>query len=391
MGCWLRTWRRYLKKTTQNVPPMTFIQADSRGAMTVNTQNKIFSQMGDTNKAYLHKYFESGKKYNIINAQFTLHYYLSDEESWNNFCESINNHIEDGGYFLVTCFDGQLIQKLLENKSSLTFDYTDNKGVNNTFVKITKKYNDDDKTQHIGLGIGVYNSTISSNGKPVTEYLVQPDFLIDSLNKKCGLSLVEGDSFYNIYNLYKGYIVNPDEAVIDAIGKKRYEKVKEFFEVMDPATSNKYDREIIESVKASFKFTMLNKYYIFRKGHHSAPSRIQSINHEFDIGNMMTYHMLGKNLYVDPIMNNDRINDLYHSIKEKYSVQKPTVYLVSYKSKNNYTFAPIKKGSSKISVIIYKTPNKKYYLLRDANGHHIFKSKEIINELNNMIQINNMY
>ena len=124
-----------------------------------------------------------------------MHYYLSDEISWKNFCKNINDHTTDNAYLLITTFDGKIVRDKLQKKSKLTISYTNNVGNKMVFAEINKLYTDTD-TNETGLAIDIYNSTISKPGTYITEYIVDPDFLIKSLKKNCGMELIESDSFF---------------------------------------------------------------------------------------------------------------------------------------------------------------------------------------------------
>ncbi len=205
-------YNRYknFKQTIKNVPPMYFINADARGLFNVETQQRILPNMRESNKNLIDKYLSGNVKYNVINCQFSLHYYLSDDLSLSNFCKNINDHIADNGYFLITCFDGKLIYDQLLGKQKMTVSYTDNKGVKNTFFEIRKIYTDTDIDKSgTGIAIDFYNSLISNPDVYNREYLVFPDFLIKTMKDKCGLELVETDSFYSLFNLYRNYFIQP--------------------------------------------------------------------------------------------------------------------------------------------------------------------------------------
>jgi len=267
-----------IKQKNKNVPPMYFINADARGLFNVQSQQNIIPTMSDFNKQLIETHLSGNKKYDIINAQFTLHYYLSDKLSWSNFCKNINDHFRDNGYLLITTFDGRLIYDRLLGKQKMTATYTDDNGQKNTFFEIVKTYNDtdigtdigtDSSTQGIGMAINVYNSLISSPGTYITEYLVFPDFLEKSLKEKCGLELIESDSFFNLFNLYKNYFTqtqtqSPADPT-DLLAKKHYDSVRAFYKSLETTNNTLTTVEQSDVALASFKFSILNRYYIFKK------------------------------------------------------------------------------------------------------------------------------
>ena len=81
------------------------------------------------------------------------------------------------------------------------------------------------------------------------EFLVEPDFLIEIM-KKNGLSLVESDTFNNLFDIYKDYIINCTQFESINETKKFLSKVK-----------NYYNDELSNFHAYSF----LSRYYIFQK------------------------------------------------------------------------------------------------------------------------------
>ena len=373
-----------LKSTNKNVPPMYFINADARGLFTVNVQEKILPNMPDSNKKLINTFLSGNKKYDVINCQFTLHYYLSDKLSWSNFCENLNNHMEHHSYFLVTCFDGKLIYDRLMGKQKMTVSYTDNQGKKSVFYEIVKIYNDDDpnvidpsSTDYgIGIPIDFYNSLISNPGTYIQEYLVFPDFLEKSLKERCGLELIESDSFFNLFNLYKNYFIQEQsgEFALADTSHKRYTEIRQFDLSLFP---NSHSDVVPDAALASFKLSMLNRYYIFKKtqkiNNISEPSRIVGINHEINLGKVLTPYFDDNKMIIDMDRKNVNVNKIYQGIRKAYINTKPSVYLIKHSikedgldsneiyRKNKLEFSKIKDGTDPKTLLIYKSPEKIYY------------------------------
>ncbi|AGC01974.1 mRNA-capping enzyme [Acanthamoeba polyphaga moumouvirus] len=408
-----------LKKTNKNVPPMTFINADARGLFNVEAQEKILPNMSESNKKLINNYLSSNKKYDAINCQFTIHYYLSDDISWNNFCQNINNHIKDNGYLLITCFDGQLIYDKLKGKQKYSSSYTDNFGKKNIFFEINKIYSDEE-IKPVGMAIDIYNSLISNPGTYQREYLVFPDFLQKSLKDQCGLELVETDMFYNIFNLYRNYFtINNGTFSTGEISSKRYNEIKDFYLALEGKSSSVTESDI---AFASFKLAMLNRYYIFKKKtviNITEPSHIVSgVNKKTDLGKVLMPYFITNNMIIDYSLGNNDVNKIYHFIRKKYSPIKPSVYLVRHNiidnpmdgitfSRNKLEFIKIKNGTDPKVLLIYKSPEKIFYpfyyqrlenhdysedylknniYLKD-NGTYLLDSNKIINDLNMLVNI----
>lgn len=405
-----------LKKQNPNVPPMFFINADARALFNTKSQENAISIMTSYNKSLIETHLASNKKYSVISCQFSIHYYLSDTLSWSNFCKNINDQLETNGYFLITCFDGKLIYDQLMGKPKMTVSYTDANGRKNTFFEIVKIYSDSESTNGnfgVGMAIDLYNSLISNPGNYNREFLVSPDFLIDSLKKKCGLELVETDSFYNLYNLYQNYFSqeNSSEFTSADISEKKYDEIRNFYRQLH---TDYPDTVTSDMAMASFKFSMLNRYYIFKKTSQidlNEPSRIVGMNHKINLGKVLEPYFVTNRMIIDPASKNRQINKIYHNIRNKYHPTKPSVYLIRHSipeekfndeiyRRNKLEFSKIKGGNSDKTLLIYKSPDKYFYPIQYQNsiadnmdriraneGTYLLDSNKIVDDLNVLVAL----
>jgi hypothetical protein len=97
---------------------------------------------------------------------------------------------------------------------------------------------------------------ISNDNVYNREYLVHPEFLIDSFDKVCNMEIIETDLFYNTFKIFQEYInISNGLSRFASEGVKTGELI-EFYK-----NYNKTD----SSDAASFELMALNRYYIFRK------------------------------------------------------------------------------------------------------------------------------
>src|SRR3984885_3658027 len=393
---------KHFKKTIKNVPPMHFINADARGLFNVKSQENIITNMSDDNKNLIKTYLSSNQKYDVINCQFALHYFLSDELSWNNFCKNLNDHLELNGYFLITCFDGKLIHDKLIDKSKITISYTDNKGKKVTFFELQKIYSDTD-INNIGLAVDIYNSLISNEGTNIREYLVFPNFLIESLKEKCGLELIETDSFFNLYNIYKNYF---SQNKIGNKDDKRYADISDFYLMMDQKYRSKYTTEQIDIATSSYKMTMMNRYYVFKKKvgvDLYESSRIVGINHRINVGKILTPYFHSNKLIIDIDLQSTDANKIYHKLRESNKYIKPHVYLIKHiineddfekekLIKNKFILSKAKKGIDSMLLLIYKSPEKIFYPIyyeSTVGPKYLLNSEKVIDDIDLLIKLTN--
>lgn len=392
------------KKTMRNVPDMKFINVDSRGLFNVSAQEAILPSMVPANKKLIETYLNGNKKYSVINCQFSMHYYISDEISWSNFMTNLKNHLEDNGYFLVTCFDGEFLYNRLKGKNKMTVTYTDPKGNKKTFFEITKMYDDAEYDGNkIGMGIDLYNSTISERVE--REYLVFADELEKNMKENCGMELVETDTFYSLFNLYKHYFTSNIDA---KASNKKTEEIRKFYHMLDPEYHDQYTSEQIDYTSASFKFSMLYRYFVFKKVTKldvTQPSRVVGINYKINVGRVLMPHFEANKIVIDPTRKTNKINKIYHAIRKSYPKSKPSVYLIRHTtptenidkhtfSRNKFEYSKIKEGDDHKILLLYKSPEKEFYPIYQQTpkqNKYLFSSNKFMSELDFMVELSNKY
>ncbi len=243
------------------------IQADSTFLMTVDSQKKVIPNALDS----IDKYLTGKIKYDFINCQFAIHYFLKDDLSWENFLTNIKTNIAKNGHIVITTFDAYLVENFLNKKESNSVYYTEPNGDKKKFFEIKR----------IDNAIDVYNSMISDEeGFFIREYLVYPDYLIKSF-KAIGLELVESALFSEIYYAHVPYFLNlnlqnktevsttrlglyPLDTIKDVPvinNQKVFNEVKEFYLGMTNNLQNDYQNL---EIQASSKFSFMSRYYIFK-------------------------------------------------------------------------------------------------------------------------------
>lgn len=368
-------YNRYksIKRKYKNAPTMIFIHADARALFTVKAQLLALPTMTSYNKKLIETYLSGKKKYDIINIQFSIHYYLSDELSWENFCKNVRDHLTDDGYLLITCFDGKMVYDKLYGKQKMTISYTDNLGNKEIFFEIIKGYNDD-QSIGVGMAIDLYNSLISNPGTYIKEYLVFPDFLQESLKKNVGLELVETDTFYGLFNFYRDFFlqdITMECSCSEEISKK-YRDIKNFYLSLSPGHDETTE---MDAALASFKFTMLNRYYVFKKTSRNnimEQSRIVGIKNKPNLGKILLPYFDTNRMAIDFDGGSFQINKIYHQIRKEYAPIRPSVYLIRHSitkeqldneniKMNKLEFSKIKEGNDNKILLIYKSPDKHFY------------------------------
>ena len=241
------------KKTHANFPPMYFIQANPANLLKYDEQVKILGKMNYDNKNLFNKFFTWDDKrimFDRICSQFSIHYLLANHNSWNGLLENINMYLREGGYIIITTFDGDLVKNKLKDVDKFTEYYIEN-GEKKILFEIVKKY-DDDATDKVGQAIDVHMSWIFEEGIYQTEYLVYPDFIIKEFKEKCNLEVVETGLFEEMFNDNKDYLLLSTQIEEHPKTKKTFTDFAKFYEKN-------------EMNDKCYSYSFLNRFYVFRK------------------------------------------------------------------------------------------------------------------------------
>jgi hypothetical protein len=126
-------------------------------------------------KGVYNQYGVGEKGFNITSIQFAIHYMFESQLTLQNFLQNVSETTKEGGYFIGTSYDGNLIFNMLRTKKqgeSEVIMEDDNK-----IWEVTKQYDHDkfeDNGSSLGYAIDVYQESIN---KTFREYLVNYDYL----------------------------------------------------------------------------------------------------------------------------------------------------------------------------------------------------------------------
>lgn len=242
-----------LRKKYPAYPKLTFACVDFTVPLNIESQMGIVQDKTMENRKIIDTIFpKTGmKQFDRLNIQFVFHYFLENEKSWDNVCDNINKCLREDGYMILTTFDAQRVIEVLGKGNNYTTYYTTN-GDKKIFMDIVRKFPENKKTG-LGMAIDVYNSLISNEGVYNTEYLVDKDFLVDELKRKCNMSLVDTMMFDQIFEINRDNITQIAKNIENEKTRSFLNNVASFYN-----QQNDFNAEC-------FKITRLNRYYVFRK------------------------------------------------------------------------------------------------------------------------------
>jgi hypothetical protein len=165
------------RKKFHSMPYALFVNGNSN--VNIKSGQAIFSEKG---KQIVHALFNEGPKdegllgkgvyrqygkaadgFNISSCQFALHYFFETIEKLNNFIKNLSECTKVDGYFIGTCYDGNVMFNALrgvEKGNSITFRIKDTK-----VWEVTKDYSKttfDNDISCVGYAIDVYQDSINT-------------------------------------------------------------------------------------------------------------------------------------------------------------------------------------------------------------------------------------
>jgi SAM-dependent methyltransferase len=234
---------------------MKFIQADASAQFDFANQKTVIGNMQDDNKKLLINTFGEDSKstnyktFDIMNAQFTIHYYFANDRSLDNFLNNIKKYLRQHGFLIITTFDANIVHNTFNSEGKINEEYMSSDGNKTLLYDINRLYPANTKNfKQTGLAIDVLMKWINQDDY-YKEYLVEPSFLIESM-EKIGLSLIETDTFKNVFDTYKEFLNN----------NAKHESIPETKKYL-MNTANYYD----EKFKIFHSYSFMFRYYIFQK------------------------------------------------------------------------------------------------------------------------------
>ena len=194
--------------------------------------------------------FDKKYYFDLVSCQFALHYHFESEQRINSFLINVSSRLCNGGYFIGTIIEDNVIVKRLRNRKKIPDNkYLDEKFTfGNEFYSVKfsqKKF--EKKNGPFGIKYGFYledsidNRDEEGNIKYVGEYLIVfKEF--EKICKKYGLYLVEKKNFTDFYHEY----------IKDDLYKKLSAKM-----LKDVNTIN---------MKQQWEIIQLYTIFVFRKG-----------------------------------------------------------------------------------------------------------------------------
>ena len=249
------------KRKNKTFPKMEFLLADASSELNYESQIRALGKMSDKNKSDLVRIFGedmnniSGRKFDVFNCQLMIHYLFKNDETWNNFCNNVNNYLNDGGFLLITTFDGDLIHNEFKKNNGVLESYYLEDGKYKLFFKYraTYDYNKSDKIYGTKLSYEANVGMLQEEDSYYTEYLVSDRYIRDTLRDRCNLSLIESESFYNTYLNKESFFKDVAMKEENSQSRDYFTRISKFYDLKDSVN------------QAGLKFSKLHKYYVFKK------------------------------------------------------------------------------------------------------------------------------
>ena len=191
-------YHNLVKKHKEKQPKTIFVYADctnniKNGDAGKNPENKelLFSLFGSKDKNKINKDVRNVhnmfSNFQVISSQFSLHYFVQNEQYLTSFIENISENLSEGGYFIGTTFDGSSVFNMLKDveMNQHISGIVDKKLI----WKITKKYDYTEFLPENNYSVDIYFGSI---GITNMEYLVNFDHLVKKFSEY-GMNLISDE------------------------------------------------------------------------------------------------------------------------------------------------------------------------------------------------------
>ena len=256
---------RYLsaKKNNKNMPGALFVNGNSSfnikdGTAMLNDKAKritaaVFGngpkEADKIGKGVSKQYGKGDGGFNVSSCQFAMHYFFETPDSLKGFLRNVAECTKVNGYFIGTCYDGQVVfNKLAKTKKGESIQLSsDGKRI----WEIIKNYDSkvfEANSSSIGYEISVYQESINQY---ISEYLVNFDYF-DRLMDAYGFKVISNEEAKSMglpsgSGLFSELFVNMLEEI------KRNHSKKDDYGQAPNMTS--YEKEI----------SFLNRFFIYKK------------------------------------------------------------------------------------------------------------------------------
>ena len=210
--------------------------------------------------------------FDVTSCQFAIHYMFKDDKSLTNFAKNVAQYTRDNGYFIGTCFDGDILHNKLKD---LEMNQTvEGKKDGKVVWFIRKKYDSSSPqftTQQTGNQVGVFFETINVHNKDYDEYLVSYERLVKELGKQ-GLRPLE-------QNEYRALGLTSSTGLFD-------QAFREMVQYYGTHSYQPGERDILENAirmngsDTEKEFSFMNRWFIFKKASEAIKVDITKILNE---------------------------------------------------------------------------------------------------------------
>jgi hypothetical protein len=165
--------REHIDEFTRRLLQTKFKTSDNVSFKFENTTIHILNEYGQNTDNIINaynKYISTNKKASCVSIFNALTFFFENEETLNSLINTISNLLELNGYFIGMVMDGNLVRKILTNRTEIS-DYG---------WKITKKSEFTDSPYGNKIEIHLEDTIVTNQ----TEYLVDFDELTNKLSEK---------------------------------------------------------------------------------------------------------------------------------------------------------------------------------------------------------------
>ena len=203
------------------------------------------------------QYGVAAEGFDVCSIQFAVHYMFENQETLQNFLQNVSEVTKEGGYFIGTSYDGELIFNMLknvkENESKAILSGDESTGDRKKIWEVIKRYDQTefkDDESCVGYAIDVFQETIN---KTIREYLVNYSYLTRVL-ENYGFVPVSKEELEKLRSPFSS-----GNALFTDLFNKMNDTIKK-----NPRSRTSYG-EAPQMSEGERTISFLNRYFIYKK------------------------------------------------------------------------------------------------------------------------------
>jgi hypothetical protein len=198
----------------------------------------------------------ANKGFDVVSCQFAIHYFFETDDTLRTFIENVDAHLNENGYFIGTCFDGDAVANTILNKAKYG-EKVEASRDGRLLWSISRLYENDYDPKKTGQRIKVYVESINKN---IDEFLVGFERLQSELAKK-NIRLVDPLESRELFGIENGI----STGLFDGLYNEFIQQNGGILSKANVPKEHAWMKAAQDMTADIKRFSFINRWFIFKK------------------------------------------------------------------------------------------------------------------------------